>query len=172
MMTRAEFDEHLSRLDLSQTEAARLMSVSPRTLRRWAENPTEIPGPAEQALRAWLRLHRVGIAWRPDGLPLGEHDIEEMAKQIALYRQHAIDLDAVLQRVYARGGPDVEWQVDVEKGVATLGPMRVAFYRLPNGSFSPSTYRRSDRAPDIDRDARMLEDAYASIAKALRRPER
>ena len=171
-MNKHEFDEHLSRLDLTQTEAASLLSVSSRTLRRWADSPAEMPGPAEQALRAWLRLHRLGMAWRPDGLPLGEDDVEEMAKQIALYRQYAIDLDALLQRVSARGGPDVEWQVDVEKRVATLGPMRVGFYRLPNGGFSPSTYRRSDREPDLHRDARKLEDAYACIAIATHKANR
>ena len=62
-------------------------------MRRWVEEPAEIPGPAEQALRAWFRLNRLGMAWRPDGLPLGEDEIDEMAKQLALNRRHAIHLD-------------------------------------------------------------------------------
>jgi hypothetical protein len=169
MMSKAELLRHLNQLDLTQAEAARLLSVNVRTVRRWVETPAEMPGPAEQALRAWLRLHRLGLAWRPDGLPLGEDEADEMAKQIALYRQHAINLDAVLQRVEARGGPAAPWRVDLTTHNATLGPIEVGFYPLPNGGFSPSTYRRADADPDLDRDAHLLEDAYACIAQALAR---
>jgi hypothetical protein len=167
MMSKDELLRHLNRLDLTQVEAARLLSVNVRTLRRWVETPAELPGPAEQALRAWMRLHRLGLAWRPDGLPLGEDEADEMAKQIALYRQHAINLDAMLRRVQARGGPAAPWQVDLKTHVATLGPIEVRFYPLPNGGFSPSTYHRADANPDLDRDAHLLEDAYACIAQAL-----
>jgi hypothetical protein len=168
MMLKAELDSHFAQLHLTQAEAARLLSVNVRTVRRWVEDPTELPGPAEHALRAWLRLHRLGLAWRPDGLPLGEDEIDELADQIARYRQHAIDLDALIQRVKARGGPAAPWQVDLKANLATLGPMRVGFYRLANGGFSPSTYRRSDMHADLERDALLLEDAYACIADSLR----
>jgi hypothetical protein len=112
-------------------------------------------------------LHRLGLAWRPDGLPLGEDEVDEMARQIALFRRHAINLDAVLQRVEARGGPAAPWNVDLKVHLATLGPMEVGFYPLSNGSFSPSTYRRSDADPDLNRDAHLIEDAYAYIARTL-----
>jgi len=167
MISKTELLRHLNQLSLTQAELARLLSVNVRTVRRWVETPAEMPGPAEQALRAWLRLHRLGLAWRPDGLPLGEDEAEEMAKQIALYRQHAINLDAMLRRVEARGGPAAPWQVDLKTHVATLGSIEVGFYPLPNGGFSPSTYRRADADPDLGRDARLLEDAYACIAQAL-----
>jgi hypothetical protein len=107
------------------------------------------------------------LAWRPDGLPLGEDKSNELATQIALYRQHAINLDAVLRRVEARGGPAAPWRVDLKVHVATLGPMEIGFYPLPNGGFSPSTYRRADAEPDLARDAHLIEDAYACIAQAL-----
>ena len=167
MMTEREFQECLADLRLSPTEAARLLSVNTRTVRRWSESPEEIPGPAEQALRAWQRLNRFGLAWRPDGLPIGEDD-PDFANQIALYREHAIQLDALIRKVKARGGPTVAWEVDVEGGEAKLGPVTVGFYLLPNGkSFSPSTYRRGDREPDLVRDATLIEDAYFCIAQAL-----
>ena len=166
-MSAPEFAAHLDHLGLTQAEAAELLSVNARTIRRWVDNPAEMPGSAESALRAWLRLHHLGLAWRPDGLPLGEDDVSELAKQIALYRQHAIDLDAVIRRVETRGGPAAPWHVDLEAHLATLGPMEVGFYLLPNGSFSPSTYRRTDAAPNLNRDVHLLEDAYACIAKAL-----
>ena len=166
-MTSSEFQCCQDHLGISQTEAARLLSVSPRTVRRWAEEPAEIPGPAEQALRAWMRLHRLGLPWRPDGVAIGEIDPEKIAEQIALYRRHAIDLDALIQRVEARGGPAAPWHVDLEKRQATLGPVWVSFYPLVNGGFSPASCSRSDDHPDLKRDWTLLEDAFACIANAI-----
>jgi hypothetical protein len=158
-MTAAEFRKCLTQLGLTQTEAAELLSVSPRTTRRWAEDTADgIPGPAEHALRAWLGLQRRGLPWRP-----GDDD----ADQIARYREHAIDLYELLLRVEKRGGPSGSWTIDLEKGLATLGPMQVAFYKLANGGFSPSSYRRSDRPSDATRDWPLIEDAFACIAKAF-----
>jgi hypothetical protein len=169
MMTKRELLDHLQRLGITQAEAALLLSVSDRTVRRWAEAPAEIPGPAEHVLRAWVRLHERGIAWRPDGLPIGEDKPEEIAQQIALYRGHAISLDSLIRRVEARGGPTVPWEVNVEAGEAILGPVWVTFYRLPNGGFSPQSYGRSDREPDFTRDRLLIEDAYVCIARATAR---
>lgn len=158
-MTAAELRNCLSRLGLTQTEAAELLSVAPRTVRRWADiSANEIPGPVEQALRAWLGLHRLGLPWRP-----GEVDVE----QIARYREHAIELYDLLLRVERRGGPRAPWQVNIDKGEATLGPMRLSFYKLTNGGFAPGFYRRSDQHPDVTRDWPLIEDAFACIAKAL-----
>ncbi len=157
-MTSSEFKECLTRLALSQTEAARLLSVSPRTVRRWIEIPNQIPGPVEQALRAWLHLDRLGLAWRPDVIAVGE---EEIAKQITRYREHAIELDSLLQRVKARGGPATRWQVDLKRCQALLGPLRVSFHRLRNGGFSPSFYSGPLH------DTTLLEDAYVCIADAI-----
>jgi len=64
-MTKEQFEQYLLRLDLSPAEAAQLLSVSPRTVRRWLEGE-EMPGPAEQAIRAWVRLHERHLPWRPD----------------------------------------------------------------------------------------------------------
>lgn len=166
-MDREELRVILDELGLSQAEAAGLLSVDERTVRRWLEDGSRIPGPAQQALRAWRRLHRLGLAWKPEDVPIGEDDTGEFARQIALYRQHAVQLDALLRKVDARGGPKLPWHVDLEENEASLGPMKIGFYRLPNGGFSPSTYRRSDQPPDIQRDLELLEDAYACIAKAL-----
>ncbi len=158
-MTAQEFRECLTQLGITQTEAAELLSVSPRTARRWAEASVDgIPGPAEHALRAWLGRQRRGLPWRP-----GDDD----ADQIARYREHAIDLYELLLRVERRGGPTGSWTIDLEKGLATLGPMQVAFYKLANGGFSPASYRRSDMLPDVTRDWPLIEDAFACIAKAF-----
>jgi hypothetical protein len=166
-MNRPHLQAVLDELGLTRTEAARLLSVDIRTVSRWADDPRQLSGPAEQALYAWLRLHRLGLAWRPDGLPIGEDEPEELAEQIARYREHAIGLDTVLQKVTARGGPAVPWRVDLKSRRAVLGPVRVSFYRLPNGGFSPNSYSRSDGPPDLERDMPMIEDAYACIARAL-----
>lgn len=165
-MTNFDLSSALNSLGLSQVAAARLLSVDPRTVRRWVENPAEISGPAEQALRAWLRLNEHGLPWSPDGVDL----IETNPEQIALHRIHTIDLDALLQKVNERGGPTAPWVVDLDKGKATLEALEVTFYKLPSGGFSPQSYKRRDMLhPDVQRDRRLIEDAFACIAKAIAR---
>jgi len=167
IMTKKEFDTCLNELKLTQLEAARLLSVNARTLRRWAANPAEMPGPAEQALRAWLRLHRYSLPWRPEGITLPGNTPAEVTEQLARYREHNNDLANLLQAVEARGGPAAPWQVDLKRNQATLGPMRLTFYRLPNGGFSPQIYNRSDIHPDEERDKTLIEDGWACVAKAI-----
>jgi len=163
-VTRSEFDALLGELGLSQAEAARLLSVDPRTVRRWAENPAEIPGPAEQALRAWRTLHRFGLPWAPGSVDLVRLDPDQIAKQ----RAHAIELEALLNRVQKRGGPALPWDVDLEHCRATHGKLEVTFYRLANGGFSPQSYRRRDGIPaDLERDWPLIEDAFVHVARAI-----
>jgi hypothetical protein len=167
MMDRRAFENSLSALGLTLAEAAEYLSVDQRTIRRWLE-ANEIPGAPREALKAWCRLEQRGISWRPDVIAIGDDDPETIAEQIAALRQHALELDAVLKKVEARGGPAAPWQVDTDKCRATLGPMEVSYYRLRNGGFSPSAYRRRDHlSADLRRDQALLEDAYASIAYAL-----
>ena len=163
-MPKTNINEALNLLGLTQVDAARLLSVDPRTLRRWVENPNEIPGPAEQALRAWLRLHQLGLPWTPDGIDLIEVDPE----QIALQRLHTLELDALLEKVKKRGGPAAPWVVDLNKGKAILEKIEVTFYKLPSGGFAPQSYkRRDDIEADVERDWSLIEDAFACIAKAI-----
>lgn len=163
VMTKNDFDALLLELGLSQVEAARLLSVDPRTVRRWAEDPGEIPGPAEQALRAWRALHRFGLPWVPGSVDLVQTDPSQVAKS----RAHAIELGALLRKVEKRGGPAAPWQVDVDRCRAMLGPLEVNFYRLPNGGFSPQSYRRKDGPADLERDWPIIEDAFWHIARAV-----
>ena len=166
-MTESEFKKCLQLLDLSVSAAAKLLSVSERTVRRWADQPEDIPGPAEQALRAWSRLQRTGLSWRPDAIAIGESDVE-IAEKVAAHRHHAIELDALLKRVASRGGPVAPWVVDLERSRADLESISIGFYRLRNGGFSPSVYRRTDSAgTDIQRDWPLIEDGFACIAKAI-----
>lgn len=164
-MTKDDLISILNQLRLTQADAAQLLSVDSRTVRRWVENPSDIPGPAEQALRAWLALDRVGLPWDPDSVDIVRQDSE----QIAEHRRHAIELDELLKKVEQRGGPAAPWKVDLDKRQATLGPLQVSFYRLINGGFSPQSYRGS---PDIQRDWHLIEDAFAHIAQAIARERR
>jgi hypothetical protein len=165
MMTPNELKEHLTYLGLfDQAEAAQLLSVTPRTLRRWLDGE-EVPGPAEQAVRAWRRLQERGLIWRPDTVAIVEND----HRQIAASRNHAIELDEVLQRVKARGGPRMHWLVDRHGCRAILGPMEVSFYNLANGSFSLANYTRKDNYPDIERDREFIEDATFFIAQEMKK---
>ncbi len=160
MMTSIELEQTLLRLGISQTEAAQLLGVAARTVRRWLEGE-EIPGPAEQAIRAWVRLHDRKLAWRPDSMAIAEADPD----QIARHRAHAINLADILARVDARGGPRLPWIVDRERSRATLGAMEVSFYALANGSFSLGNYTRKDGDPDVRRDQEFIEDAAYCIAR-------
>jgi transcriptional regulator with XRE-family HTH domain len=164
MMKEPELRQVLTRLDLSQNEAAQLLGVGPRTVRRWLEGE-DIPGPAEQALRAWIRLYERNLPWRPDAASIVEDDQD----QIARHRAHMIRLDEMLARVEARGGPRVPWVVDRARRTATLGPMEVTYYKLASRSFSLGHYRRKDGEPDVQRDWEAIEDAAASIAMAMKK---
>lgn len=88
--------------------------------------------------------------------------------QVVRFREYAIELDAILLRVSERGGIAAPWQVDLKEMVATLGPIRISFYRLTNDSFSPAMYTRSDCQSDVDRDRHLIEDAFSCIATKLR----
>lgn len=162
IMSKAELVAILSALRLTQTEAAQLLEVSDRTVRRWLEGE-EVPGPAHAALRAWRELQSRNLAWRPDSVTIAEDDQE----QIALHRHHAMGLADLLTRVDARGGARTPWVVDVAKREAKLGPIEVGFYVLQSGGFSLSTYTRRDRRPDATGDRPLIEDAAACIALQL-----
>jgi hypothetical protein len=164
MMTEPELRQVLMRLELSQNEAAQLLGVAPRTVRRWLEGE-DIPGPAEQALRAWIRLHERNLPWRPDT----ESIVEDDQDQIGRHRNHTIRLSELLARVEARGGPRVPWVVDRGRQTATLGPMEVTYYKLLSGGFSLANYRRKDGDPDVQRDQEAIEDATFCIAQAMKK---
>ena len=84
-------------------------------------------------------------------------------------RENAISVAEVIKRVTARRGPWFPWFVDRQSCRAISGPMEVGFYRLTNGSFSLSTYRRSDMQPDVQRDIELIEDAIYCIAMEMRK---
>ena len=158
-----DFSSIFDTLCLTQSELARLLSVNIRTVRRWVESPADIPGPAEQALRAWFALDRLGLPWAPDAVDVAQIG----ADQVAQSRAHAIELEALLERVEQRGGPAAPWAVNLAQRRAALGPLQVTFYRLPNGGFSPQSYSRKVGTADLKRDWPLLEDAFACIARAI-----
>lgn len=165
---RSELHYRLLRLSLTAKEAARLLSVDVKTVSRWLDGSVEVPGPAQQALRAWERLEERRIPWRPGGLPIQVMDGKEIEDQIRLMRQHVVSLDDVIQKVRKRGGPAAPWKVNLQKCEAELtDTMRVHFYPLPNGNFSPSSYVRTDKEPDYERDLPLIEDAIICIADAV-----
>lgn len=161
-MTAQELASHLSTLQLSHAEAAQLLSISSRTLRRWLEGD-DIPGPAEAAIRAWRKLQKYHLPWKPDSVSIFQDDQE----QIRLIRTYDQELAAMLERVNKRGGAKNVWSVSISNGNATFGALRVSFYKLMNGSFSLSTYTRKDMDPNVTRDMMLIEDAAYCIAKAF-----
>ncbi len=167
-MTSLDITKCLSKLRITPKEAATLLSVDSKTVNRWLDGEVAIPGPAEQAIRAWVRFHDLGLAWRPDGLPIDFMTDEAIAEQILRMRQHVVEMDGVIQRVRERGGVAAPWKVDLKRCCAELGGViRVHFYPLPNGGFSVGSYNRTDNGLDRKRDWPLIEDAIASIAKAV-----
>jgi hypothetical protein len=163
-MDAVELSETLAYLGLDQTEAAQLLGVAGRTMRRWLLEGEEIPGPAIAALRAWHAMHDRHMNWKPDAQTLFNDDQD----QIERYRKHVVDMDAAMRRVEKRGGPESPWAVDLSKNSAILGPFEVSFYQLQaDGGFSLSNYRRRGEAPDLARDMPFLEDAAYCIAKTI-----
>jgi len=164
MMSNTEFAEHLSVLRLTLPEAAQLLGVSERTVRRWSDGEG-VPGPVEAALRAWLRLDQQYLPWKPDAVSILGND----QAQISRIRDHDHLLDALMREVEARGGPQTFWSVDLVKQRATHGPAEVGFHLLEQGGFSPISYRRVDRPGSHDTDLFEIQDACYCIAQAIAR---
>ena len=160
-MTAHEFAHSLSVLKLTVAEAAQLLDVSDRSVRRWSESEA-VPGPVEAAIRAWIRLDERFLPWKPDSVSIFDDDRQQVRKM----RDHSAELDALMREVEARGGPRNPWSVDLARQRATFGPAEVGFYRLESGGFSPSTYRRLDRTP-TDGDRLDIQDACYCIAQSL-----
>jgi transcriptional regulator with XRE-family HTH domain len=169
MMSGQELQEHIRALGLTQAEAAQLLGISARTVNRWCTESEEVSGPAEAALRAWRRLDTRHLAWRPDSVSI----VEDNAERIATHRQEAINLDDILRRVEARGGPQLPWAVSLSQSEATLGRIHVSFYKLQNGGFSVSVYSRRDGVhPDVQRDWPLIEDAVFCITQEFEKHRR
>ncbi len=167
-MTSQDIANCLSELRITPKDAADLLSVDGKTVKRWLAGEVAVPGPAEQAIRAWVRFQNLGLAWRPDGLPIDVMTDEAVAEQILRMRDHIVEVDDVIQRVRERGGVAAPWQVDLKRCTAELaGVIRVHFIPLRNGLFARGQYSRRDNKPDSKRDWRLLEDAIASFAEAV-----
>ncbi len=163
MMSKHEFLEYLSSLKLSFSEAAQFLGVSERTARRWTEGES-VPGPVEAALKAWRRLDDQGLPWKPDSISIFRDDQDQLRRM----REHDQLLDTLMRQVEARGGPSTYWAVDLAKQRATFGSAEVSFHKLQQGGFSPSAYRRVDRAP-TEEDRCEIQDACYCIAQAIAR---
>lgn len=72
-------------MGLSQIDLSKLLSVTVRTVNRWYNNPNEISGTAEQALRSWMRLKSYNLNWIPD-----EFLIIEKTKRLIMNKSYII----------------------------------------------------------------------------------
>lgn len=161
-MTKEGLRNALTHLRLEIKEAAQLLGVSERTVRRWWDGE-DIPGPAQAAIKAWINLANRNLPWRPDEISIFNDD----QKQIELMRNHANEISSILNRVDSRNGPENPWKVDIKKKMANFGPFSVSFYLLANGGFSLAGYSRKDMNPDVKRDQNHIEDAVYWIAQSI-----
>lgn len=161
MMSREEFADALTELGIDASEAAQLLRVSARSVRRWLEDEA-VPGTAEAAVKAWMALRRHGLAWRPDSMLVFQTESDDARRKAAnagLLRQLLLEVDA-------SGGPRTHWRVDLAKERATFNAAEVSFEVFDQGGFQPWTYHRRDRAPSTD-DLSDIRDACYCIAQAL-----
>ena len=162
-MRSEEFSRHLDALGLKQGDAAILLRVTPRAVRKWQVGEQRVPGTVAELVRVWRQLHAAKIPWGAD-LELiwyGDDD------QIRRHQDHDKALGALLERVKARGGQAAPWRINLREHSAVLGKMTVRFYKLASGSFSLANYRRGDMPPDLRRDQPLIEDAVAAFAAAV-----
>lgn len=72
-----ELRDAIAKLGLTQSEAARLLDVTPRTVGNWIRGRHEVPGAVGRLLRTWIRRPEV----RPpraaggDELPAAEEEV-------------------------------------------------------------------------------------------------
>jgi hypothetical protein len=163
-MNRQEVLDHLEALDISRDEAAIFLGVSKRTVNRWCDGD-EVPGPVEAALRAWLSLHKRGLAWKPDSISVLEANEDQIERQ----RKYAIRFNAMLNEVEKRGGPSTPWKVNFSRSTAKFATSEISFYKLANGGFSIGSYRRSDRHPDLAQDLPLIQDAAYCVANEYKK---
>lgn len=166
-MTQYELRSALSQLQLTETELADFLSVTPRTVIRWLDGSSKISGSSQNTIHAWLRLYNQKSAWRPGDIGFNDDD-SKYADKMASERNEYIGLKKVIENIEKRGGPKLPWKVDIDRGIARLESIEISFYRLISGGFSPASYRRTDDViPDIKRDSALIEDGWACINIAL-----
>jgi len=61
-MSSSEFEKALATLGVNQIEAAELLGVDDRTIRRWVGKERDVPGPAIQFLRYLVAIKRSGAS--------------------------------------------------------------------------------------------------------------
>jgi Predicted transcriptional regulator len=163
-MNAGELRNRFAQLGLSQAEAARLLGVKLRTVQRWAAGRPVVGEPAAQALRAWCRLAERGVAWRPDGEPVEDEDLFDLADR----RRAALALTAIArQDMGKRGREHLRWRINIGRCRATSTTMVVHFNRLADGSFLPASYRRLDGPAEMPRDRPLLQEAMAVFLAAV-----
>jgi hypothetical protein len=163
--------EYLLVLKLTSADLARLLDVSERTVQRWLSGDTEISGGPARAIEAWLALEAAGLPWRPDGVPLLHAQPGARAAIVLPTQPNQKTIEEIIENVYARGGPNMPWAIDLAQRQASLGHAWIKFKLLPNRLFVPQSYGRTDCAPDLVRDFPLIEDGYACIALAITKAE-
>lgn len=63
-MTNKNLVDCLNTLKVSQIELSTILRVNPRTVRRWCNGETSLPGPLKATIDAWMRCKRYGLNWR------------------------------------------------------------------------------------------------------------
>ncbi len=94
-MTNVEFNQHLEALNLKQSDAAALLRVTPRAVRRWQSGEQAIPGTVVELLTVWRQLQAATLPWGADleSIWYGDDD------QIRRHQDHDKALAATLERV-------------------------------------------------------------------------
>lgn len=168
-MNKLELNKGLTFLGISHEELPKMLSISARTAYRWITAKEEIPSTMAATVNAWILLKRAGLPWKPSEWPKNENWIQD---QVIDIQRLAKNQKNIIAKIEENGGPSCPWEVNVKECIATLGPIRLSFYLLKNGSFTPAFYSRSDKETNIERDFEMLEDAIYCINDSIEKQKK
>jgi hypothetical protein len=174
------FKDCLNELGLTVKEAAKLLHVTPHTVTNWFSLPHRMPGPVTEALRAWQKLKRCGLPWRPDGFNLTLDCYEYSASPTDKDTRFILEIvNKVRDKIDARDTTIYPWQINMGKGIAQLETISVSFRLLPSSfpykrvgdlyvDFVPLSYWRDDKPLELAIDRPIFDNAIFAIYEQLK----
>lgn len=123
-MDKEEFLKALELLKLPPKDLAEFLCITTRTVNRWIKRPSEITGPAKQAIRAWVKLESMGLPWY--GISKFNFDEDGVHKNIKEFSES--NRDKIIEKVLTRSeDKTIKWRIDLSKNLIYLSFINIYF---------------------------------------------